>query len=311
MTPYQIAWQKKRTRNSFLAAFLLHLLIFSGIILYGLLFRVNLDEFSGPVLIKLGEPEGVDLPLPPELAEILEPEKEPQQERTDAVEEAPVVEDTSVPEEVPAVLPEIREQRDQVLPAEAPEPSPVTPVAPERTVEESREPEPVVIKGSDAGNAYEFQYSAENGQVGRSLGVDISRYMPLPNPISFEQFNRISGESYLIGVSRQKIVLRYYKEFNNLYYMEKKPPFSDVTAIWEYLIDAGYDYIHADYKKDFLRPVVLEFELSPESELLDVSIKSSSGDLEIDQAVKEGFINASFRNSADRKIKGRFTYSFN
>ncbi len=310
MTSYQLAWQKKRTRQSFLAAVLLHLVLVGAVLLYGLLFRENLENFSGPVLIKLGEPEGEDLPLPPQPAEETEPVQDPVQESIETPREAPVPEESPVPEEIPATLPETSKTAEQPLPQEAKDVSPVQTAAPEKVVEQPKEPEPVIIQGSDAGNAYEFQYSADTGKIGR-FGDEISQYMPLPRMISAALFERLTGDSYLIGVSRQDIVKKYYSDFNGDYYFETQPPYSDVTAIWQYLIEAGYNHINADYKKDYLRPVVLEFVLSQDAELQEVRIVSSSGDIEIDRAVKEGFMNASFGNSTNRKIKGRFTYRFN
>ena len=128
--------------------------------------------------------------------------------------------------------------------------------------------------------------------------------------IDSELFQKFIGDSYLIGVSRQDLLKKYYREVNGDYYIETQPPYSDVTALWQYLIEAGYDYVHADYKNNFLKPVVLEFVLSKDAELEEVVVKSTSGDPVIDEAVKEGFMNASFGNSTDRKIKGRFTYRF-
>ena len=135
MTPYQISWQKKRTRDSFLAAVLLHLLIVGGLLLFGLLFREDLEEFSGPVLIKLGEPEGADLPLPPDPVEQESLPEETQPAPVETPETAPVPEETSIPEEVPRDLPETQNTAEQQTPLESSESTPVQPASPPETVE--------------------------------------------------------------------------------------------------------------------------------------------------------------------------------
>ncbi len=123
--------------------------------------------------------------------------------------------------------------------------------------------------------------------------------------------SRVQGESYRINLSRQDLIRKYYQVVNGDYIYDSAPPTDDVTAIWGYLIDAGFDYKKADYKSyGYLRPVVITFTRSGNAELLDVKQASSSGNSEVDKAVLEGFKAATFSNSSGRKIKGRFTYSF-
>lgn len=314
MTPYQLKKQNRRTLISFLAAFMFHLLIVGGVLLYDYLFVEELNEFSGPVLVKLGEPEGKDIPVLPEEDapenDVPEDTSTPSQasDIPDTPSEAP-----STPEPLPvndnAERPAPEETLDSNKPdsvdENSPEESPV-----EAQPEQPVEPKVQIVSGEEAGNSWEYQYDS-GGRVGRSLGAEIYLYMPLPKFVPMDLFNRMEGDSYSPGTSRQDFILKYYVNLNEELSLQYEPVMDDVRAIWDYLIDAGYDYQNADYKSDgFLRPVVLSFSISPEGDLLNVEVQKSSGNSDVDQAVVEGFENAAFYNSVDREINGRFTYRF-
>ena len=226
MTAYQIAWQKKRIRRSFLAAFLLHFLLIGGALLYNLLFVEDLEDFSGPVLIKLGEPEGADLPLPPVPAETSESPEETVPETIDLPDEAEVIQEASVPDETPASLPETAEKPEIETPAESDSPRTETAAAPESVPEKPAEPEPVTIKGSEDGNAHETVFSTEAGNVGRNIWIPINLYMPLPVELDDRYLENLKGDSLNTAEEYRKILLRYYEEspLGEGYYL------SDTTA---------------------------------------------------------------------------------
>jgi len=314
MTPYQIKKQKRRTLISFLAAFLLHFLIIGGFLLYDYFFVEDLSEFSGPVLVKLGEPVGEDIPVLPEK----KPEVKPEEPASSPASSQETPDETTPEAAVPAVKPD-NSSDTPVLPAKPVESSKenttdstvteAAPMTPSPVV--PAEPQPVIVKGEEGGNSFEYQFLAEEGVISRSLGDAIYLYMPLPQVITASFMSRIQGESYRINLSRQALIKKYYQEANGDYFYNTAPPTDDVTAIWGYLIDAGYDYKKADYKSfGYLRPVVITFTISGSAELLDVELKTSSGNSDVDNAVLEGFKAATFSNSSDRKIKGRFTYRF-
>ncbi len=317
MTPYQISWQKKRTRDSILAAVLLHLLLIGGMLLFGLLFRENLEEFSGPVLVKLGEPEGADLPLPPEPVDQESIPEETQPEPLDTPEEAPVPEETSIPEEVPRTLPETQNAAEQQTPVDSAETAPVQPVSPPQTVEAPAAPEPVKIQGSDAGNAYETVLATDEGRVGRNLWIPISLYMPLPVNIESSVIDNIRGDSLNTPEDYKRLLLRYYTEDpvrDGVYLLESNVSLPERPTIWNLLENqTDYDVSQAEYKTGrTLNPVVLTFTVNPETNRLeDVELDRTSGYGEIDEAVLYGFQASQYYNSTDRKIKGRFTYRFN
>jgi TonB family protein len=301
MTPYQLKKQKRRTLISFLAALLLHLLVVAGVLLYDYLFVEDLSDYSGPVLVKLGEPEGADIPVLPE------EEASEEQSASESLPELVNPEVNEAPPELPAPVEPVSETAEILLPEETVEPREP---AVEDQPEESSEPQVETVFGEEAGNSWEYQYES-GGRVGRSLGAEMYLYMPLPRFIPRELFDRVDGDSYSPGTSRQTLILRYYEPLNDEYSLQYNPLSDDVRAIWDYLIDAGYDYQNADYKADgYLRPVVLKFTVSPGEGLIDAKIERSSGDSAVDDAVLEGFMNATFSNTADREINGRFTYRF-
>ncbi|MDC7239013.1 MAG: hypothetical protein PQJ50_01505 [Spirochaetales bacterium] len=316
MTEYQLKRQRRRTLWSFLAAFFLHLLIFGGVLLYDLLFVEDLGDYSGPVLVKLGEPEGEDIPVMPDDSPVVE---EVPEEPAPPVEESQpeaVIPDTPVTEEAPVQPRPAEESPEAVLPAEsAPEQTeqsstPVQDSVPAEPAKPTEPERPKTVSGTEAGNSWEYQFNS-SGNVGRSFGTELYLYMPLPEFLSAEIYDRMTGPTYSPSLTRQDVLLRYYKPLNSEYHLETAPPVDDLRAVWDYLIDAGYDYRNADYiEGGYLRPVIISFSLSPEAELVDVRITQSSNSPEVDAAVLEGFQDAQFYNSTDREIKGRFTYRF-
>ena len=320
MTPYQQKIQRRRTLASIGVALLLHLLLVGAYLLYEFFFVEDLTEFSGPVLVKLGEPEGEDIPVLPD-PEI--PETVPE-EPVDPVPPAP--EETVEPSEAnPSPVPEqTPSEEGQLTPVdqtervetsesvEKPEDAPAAeehPVRPQPEVPE--EPQPVIIKGEEGGNSYEYQFAAEEGLVRRSLSAEIYLFMPLPREVSSDIYDRMTGDSYRTGLSRQALFRQSYMNLNGTWVYDSEPFPGDITALWDYLIKAGYDYKNADYKSSgTLRDVVISFTLSESADLLKAEIQQSSGDLRVDNAVLEGFQVAVFSNASGKEIKGRFTYRF-
>ncbi|MDA3956482.1 hypothetical protein [Oceanispirochaeta sp.] len=310
MTPYQIKRQKRRTLLSFLFAFLFHFLILGTFILYDYFFIEDLSDFSGPVLVKLGEPVGEDIPIMPEEKQIEEPVVPPE-ETPPPVPEVKVSEPSE--NTVPQALPEkvIEKPTPTPTPIAKPaepvvNPAPTVPVTPP-------EPKPVIIKGEDGGNSYEYQFEAEEGVIGRSLSTDISLFMPLPQFISSAIYESLKGESHTLGVTKKDFFKQFYKDANGVWAFKSEvtPKIDDVRAIWDYLIKAGYDYKNADYKSGRnLNPVIIKFTISGSAELIMSEIYKSSDDSRIDEAVLMGFRSATFSNSSKRKINGRFTYRF-
>jgi TonB family protein len=319
MTPYQIKIQRRRTLVSIGIALLLHLLLIGAYLIYEYLFVEDLAEFSGPVLVKLGEPEGEDLPVLPDPEapeeipeESVEPVPPPPAETVDVPAEAvsPAAPSEPSPEGNLPARP-VSDATESADPADQPVEQPAaeeTPVRPQPEI--PAEPEPVIIKGEDGGNSYEYQFAAEEGLVRRSLSAEISLYMPLPRIVPDAVYQKIEGDSPYEGTSLQDLFRRYYGNVNDEWFYEVEPFTDDLRSLWVALRDAGYDHENADYKASGLNDVVITFTISEFAELLDAKILQSSSKPEVDEAVLEGFKAASFSNASGREIKGRFTYRF-
>ncbi len=320
MTPYQLKVQNRRTLVSIGLALLIHLLLIGAYLVYDYLFVEDLAEFSGPVLVKLGEPEGQDIPVLPD-PEI--PEEIPE-DRSDPVPPPPAESVESPAEAVSPAAPS-RPSPEGSLPVQPDsESTESTESAAEKSVEPSvaedvpvrpqpetpAEPQPVIIEGEDGGNSYEYQFAAEEGLVKRSLSAAIYLYMPLPRIVPDSVYQSIKGESPYEGTSLQDLFRRYYSHVGSEWFYEAEPFTDDIRSLWVALSDAGYDLEKADYKEAGLNDVVITFTISENAMLLDARIQKSSSKPEVDEAVLQGFKAASFSNASGREIKGRFTYRF-
>ena len=129
----------------------------------------------------------------------------------------------------------------------------------------------------------------------------------------------LKGDSLNSAEEYRRILLRYYEKspLGEGYLLidgsDSSVSYDEKRTVWVLLEQAGYDVKNAEYKKDrgSIRPVILSFSVVPGTgELEDVQISQTSGYSDLDAAVKYGFQASSYYNSADRKIKGRFTYRF-
>jgi hypothetical protein len=275
------------------------------------LFAVEeLADFSGPIVVRLGSPEGLDVPRPsmePAPAPAA-PEPEPALQAPESV-PAPVP--VTKPSPAPAAVKPANPTPPKPTPAiAAPVPQPVTPPA----------PVPVVLRGAESGNSYDMTFISGSGVVGRSLYVPIWLFMQVPNEIPGALYDAIPDQPGLPGtsVSRKKVFTTWYKEAGGQWQLKgfRQPDYESRATLWIMLEDAGYDVKNAEYKKDkHLRPVTVLFKVSaPDTDgkpsLEAVHIESGSGYSTIDEDVLYGFRKAEFSNSGSSSISGRFTYRF-
>ncbi len=297
---YLRAEARKRSRISLGASAALYLLALSVLWIVGLLRPIEYSEYAGPVLIRLGTPEGAEIPAPRTLPA---PEPVPEAVRPPEPTPAPAA---SVPAPPPA-------QTAKVPAAKAPEsppPSP-TPVVP------STEGAPAgPIKGEEHGNSHETTFDTTEGRVGRSLYVPIWTFLPLPRTVEDRVYARIQGDGFRTAVE-QKTRFRNYYEFDaGAWKLKQDVPLEYRQGIWLILEGGGYDLARAEYKTGrSLSPMQIRFKVGPAlgnrpPVLESVEIVQSSGDPEIDAAVLFGFRRASFSNDSDRMVTGRFTYRF-
>ncbi len=326
---------KEQTRRNLVAvgsAFLLHIIIATGFLISHFIFFSDVEEYRGPVLVKLGRadaPDDVpeDLPSQPENQEEsqhdTEEDKTPEDEEVKSGEPGKnIAVDESGNENAmdrPVAESENGERGDAQASSEKTGDT-SNPVSEENTVAEA-EKKVAVVKGREEGNAYETTYEASPGIVGRNFWIPIYMYMPLPQFLDRFFFDSIVGDDELSNrpgtrtvESKQKFLLDYYELLGDEYYLKNLPPKDTRPTIWSYLEDGEYDLDKAEYKEGkTLRPVIITFEVTAGDDKISITgaqVSRSSGFPEIDEAVLYGFLKASFYNSSEESVKGRFTYRF-
>lgn len=331
LSPVALKEQRKRDLTALASAILLHFLIIGGIFLAGHLFFEEVVEYRGPVLIKFGRADAPDeltdtMPKAPESTE---------EEQSSTVEESPESQ-----EEIQQGNPQESVEVDEFQSEDAVE-RPVSEEdygnkgeavsSSEKSKSENRltneetstsEAEEIVTitKGSEEGNAFETTFEASPGIVGRSFGNAIYLYLPLPQFLDAQVFEKIPDDENLISRTaekKRKILTGYYDLFGSEYVLkdQRQPPFSERPQIWSILAEGGYDLKNPEYKQvnSPLRDLIITFTVdigSEETSLSNIHVFHSSGSGEIDEAVIYGFQQAVFSNSSDVPVKGRFTYRF-
>lgn len=310
MTDARDEWLRERERKraavAVSSALGAYLLLFGVAALLSLFAVQDMADFSGPIIVRLGSPDGVDAPHPVEA--------ERSSAQAESVPEAPAA---ALPEPpapaAPSPLPTAKPAAAKPTPTTQPAPAP-KPAAPPA-------PEPVVIRGSESGNSYDMTIMPGDGEVGRSLYEPIWLFMPLPNVLPEGIFDSIPDLNGLPGTvgERRRVFERFYTKNADGSWKLKgfiQPSYDSRPELWSMLEDAGYDVKNAEYKtSNRLRPVVILFKVSapgPDGKptLEAVHVEDGSGMLDIDNAVLYGFKKAGFRNSGSSSISGRFTYRF-
>jgi len=291
---------KKRSLVSLGASAALYLLALSVLWVIGLVRPIEYSEYAGPVLIRLGTPEGAEIPAPKTPPA---PEPVPEAVRPPEPTPAPAA---SIPSPAPA-------QTAKVPAAKAPEsppPSP-TPIVPST---EGAVAGP--IRGEEHGNSHETTFEATEGRVGRSLYVPIWTFLPLPRTVEDRIYARIQGDGFRTAVEQKSRFRNHYEFDAGAWKLKQDVPLDQRQGIWLILEGGGYDLARAEYKTGrSLSPMQIRFKVGPAQGyrppvLESVEIVQSSGDPEIDAAVLFGFRRASFSNDSDRSVTGRFTYRF-
>jgi hypothetical protein len=306
---------RKRILKSWVTAFLAYLILISLFIGWEHFFRKDLNMNQGPVLIRLGEPDGIDTPSP--LPQEQEPQEKPPEETT-----PPEPEPEPQPKEPTVEEP----QPDPVLPATEKPPEQEETTSESAPVKDTPATIPEPIKGSDAGNNYEL--NSEGGEIGRSLWVPIYLYLPLPRYIDAQIQNgdlvylselvQPDAMGLYTAEENRAILMRYYDKKNLTRTLELKGPvpLQDRPQLWEILEHAGYDMAHPEYKdRPLLSAITIHFSVVPSgnaqaNKLVELDLRKSSGYEEIDEAVIYAFQQSSYYNSTEEPIKGRFTYRF-
>jgi hypothetical protein len=326
MTDARTAWveaqDRKRMSLSFGIALGLYLLGFGIVALFGLFREDVVSDYAGPVIVRLGRPDGADVTRPTEAltppAPAVPAERPTPETSAPPVPEAPVRPVTEAPVVTPTPT-----TRDSATPRPV---APTAPAQPVPAVVPSPTPVPVpaqpasqTFRGSETGNSYDMTIEAISGTAGRSLYEPIWLYMPLPGIISNAIYLKIPDRAGIIsGDERRKQFASVYDYVGGNWQLKKnsQPPYDSRPSIWVILEDAGYDVSKAEYKTaNNLREITLLFKVSPYHPergvtLQEVLVERSSGMSTIDDAVVYAFSKAQFSNSGDKSINGRLNYRF-
>ncbi len=294
--------ERRRSLTSLGISFALYAAALLVLWLAGLGRELEFSEYAGPVLIRLGEPEGVEVPAPraPDL-----PEPEPQAPPPPPPAPAPAA---SVP--APKPSPAATAKTAPAKASESPPPAP-TPIV------RSTEGAPAgPVRGEEHGNSHETSFEASSGRVGRSLYVPIWTYMPLPTTVDNRVYDRIPGDGFRTASERKARFRSYYEYEGGAWKLKSTVSLDQRQGVWLMLENGGYDIARAEYKQArALSPVRIRFRVGPTQGnrppvLENAEILESSGDSGIDEAVLFGFRRASFSNDSDKSVTGRFTYRF-
>lgn len=299
---YIRAEERKRSLASFGISLGVYALALLVLWIAGFGRELEYSDYGGPVLIRLGTPEGVEVPSPS-----APPAPKP------VPESAPPAAAPS-PQAPAAPPPEIAKTAQAKAPASAP-PAP-TPTVPST---ESAPAGPVL--GEEYGNSHETTFEASVGRVGRSLYVPIWTFMPPPKTVEDRVYNAIPGDGFRTA-DEQKLRFQNYYEFSSgLWRLKQDVPLDSRQPIWLMLEGSakkgsGFNLSRADYKVGrSLSDVQIRFRVGPSQgnsppNLEAAELVQSSGDPEIDAAVMYGFRRASFSNDSDKSVTGRFAYRF-
>jgi len=299
------ARERKRAAISWSSAVGAYLLALALAALFSLFGVEEMEDYSGPVIVRLGSPEGVDAPGPT-------PEPLPA-----PVAPAPAVAAPQpVAEPAPAVPREPVAKPAPAKPAKSAAPTPAKPAPVSQPA-----PASVVLRGSESGNSYDMTFMSGSGDVGRSLYVPIWLYMPLPYELPgpvYEAIPDLPGLSGTASARRAAFETAYERKADGSWQLKgmRQPKYDARPELWTALEDAGYDVKNAEYKTaNRLRPVIILFKVSApggdgKPVLEAVHIESGSGLGNIDDDVLYGFKKAEFSNSGSASISGRFTYRF-
>lgn len=289
----------------------------------------ELADTLGPVMVRLGRPEGSESPLassiltsPPARIPAAAAASAPAAPASPA---APPPKTVEVPSKAaPPAQPKAPAQPAAQAAARA-QPAPASAAPPEPAREgaapspAAAEVGPVIAKGSEAGNSYSASVGGASGQVARSLYIPIYRYMPVPMYVDSRVADKLldpASGSFVPLAERTRLFREAYVKEGEDWRLKAPLPLPRREPLWTILEEAGYVVARADYKAGkALSPVVLVFTVTPgvgyaNPSLTDVKITQSCGYSDIDEAVLYGFRQAVFSSSAKTPATGKFTYRF-
>ncbi|RKX89961.1 MAG: hypothetical protein DRP70_02155 [Spirochaetes bacterium] len=295
-------------------ALLFHILIVLGFWLVDRIRVQDIGDWSGPVLVKIGVQDAPDSPA-------VDPGPLPDQPEES---EQPDIPEESLPETAPEAAPDSSTPLQPETSPDSTRPEENQPEA-ESSIPESRPappPQPSRVNGEEDGNSYEMNFDGSEGDVGRAGAYEyISSYMPLPLVLEASLVEGIVGTTMMSpDLIRGELESYYMEEVGGDYSKKQGPagiiPMQDRPYYWSLIVNyLGYKLEDADWRTYGMRPVVVEFTVSPSkgprgADLSDITLKTRTNNPQVDDAVIYGLSRWVYYNDTDHPIKGRITYRF-
>lgn len=296
--------QRKRTRRTWISwgASLGVALSVLALSAWGFLPLFAVGEKGEAVAVKLGNPEGEDLPI----AVSAQPDR--------AMQAVLAAQKAVTPQRVE----ETRPSAADAVPA--PKAPPAATPAPNRASQPAATAAPTVtekvIRGVEKGNASELVLKPQGEKISQNAYWPVYLFMPLPSKLPADLLARVKGNELYSAQERRALLLQVYSREGDLLTLTSDPGLPTRPALWEILEGAGYDVANAEYKRGkALKAVVLSFRLdiphgSDNPSLLDVKVEQGSGNGQVDEAVLYAFKRSTFANGTGQIAQGRYTYDF-
>lgn len=282
----------------------------------------NVGEKGEAIAVKLGNPDGEDLPL--KVSSTPDPAMQAVMSAQRVSAASTVVETREVAtSNDPGAVP-VKATKD-TSPASTPPakavPAPTTAAKPTTQAAPAQADQPVVtekvIRGSEKGNASELVLKPQGEKISQNAYWPVYLFMPLPAKLDGGLLARVVGNNLYTAEERRSLLLQFYTRGTEGLSLTTDPGLPVRPAIWSILEGAGYDVGNADYKRNnVLTPVVISFRIgTPKSptdnpDLLEVKLESSSGNKAVDDAVLYAFQKSTFANGSGQIAEGRYTYDF-
>ena len=279
----------------------------------GFLPLINVGEQGESLSVKLGNPDGEDLPL--SVSALPDPAM---QAVMTAMQDSAItaVEETRSAEPEPDAIPV---SKPKPKPTPKPVQTPANPVKPTEAPPVDAKPVVTekVIRGSEKGNASELILKPQGEKISQNAYWPVYLFMPLPTRLDGALLARVRETKLYTAEERQQLLLQFYSKTAEGLVLNSDPGLPVRPALWEILEGAGYDVVNAEYKRG--RPlvaVVINFKLGvpkgpgENPALLEVKLDQGSGNPAVDEAVLYAFQKSTFANGTGQVAQGRYTYDF-